>query len=182
MTQQWERLVEDGRMTPEQLEQTEARMRSPAGVLLTSIPQVVIWPLMMAFLAAGVSFGVSFIVGTRLSFRHAFEVVCWSSLVLIPAQIVTGFLAWSKETMTGIHLGFGILVPQAEPPEKWQTGLASFLDAFGPFELWTLAVVILGATALSGANRKSVTWVLVGLYLGLRLFMAALAALFAPGA
>jgi polysaccharide pyruvyl transferase WcaK-like protein len=69
----------------------------------------------------------------------------------------------------------------SDPPAKWQFGLASFLDAFGPFELWTLALVIIGASTLSGAPRKSVLWVIGGLYLVARLIGAGLAML-TPGA
>lgn len=178
MVQQWERLVEDGRMTPQQVDQMEERMSGPAGIAMVAVPQVIFWPLFMLLLAAGVSFGVSFILGSKLGFRHALEVVTWSTLVLIPAQLIGGALGWVKETMQGIHLGLGILVPTSDPPERWQLALGSFLDAFGPFDLWCLAVVIIGASTLSGAPRKSVMWVLGGLYLGLRALAAGMAFVF----
>ena len=66
-------------------------------------------------------------------------------------------------------------------PEKWQAGLASFLDAFGPFEIWALTVVIIGASTLAGAPRKPVAWVIIGLFLALRILLAITGALFSPG-
>ena len=180
--EQFDSMVEAGRMTADQAAQAQERMSGPMGLVFGMVSQVVFVPIIMLLLAAGVAFGVSFMVGTKLAFRQAFEIVLWANLVMIPAGFLTAILAWSKETMRGIHLGPGILVPMSDPPEKWQMGVASFLDAFGPFEIWTVALVILGATALSGASRKSVTWAIVGLYLAARLVGAGLAAIFAPGA
>jgi hypothetical protein len=69
-----------------------------------------------------------------------------------------------------------------ETPSKLMTGLGVLLDALGPFSIWYLAVGILGTAALSGAPRKSVTWVMVGLYLAVMVFVAAIAAMFTPTA
>jgi hypothetical protein len=180
--EQFDRMVDAGRMTAEQAAQAQERMSGPMGLVFGLISQVVFAPLILLLIGAGVAFGVSFIVGTKLPFRQGFEVVLWSNLVMIPAGFLTAILAWSKETMRGIHLGPGILVPMSDPPEKWQVGVGSFLDAFGPFEIWTVALVILGASTLSGAPRKSVMWTIIGLYLAARVAGAALAALFVPGA
>ena len=182
ISEQWEQMVEDGRMTADQVEKMEQGLSGPLGLLMGVVPQIIAVPLTMVFLGAGVAFGVSFILGRKLGFRHAFEVVSWSSLVSVPAALLTGVLAWSKETMKGIHLGPGLLVPMSDPPAKWQIGMGSFLDAFGPFELWTLALVIIGASTLSGAPRKSTMWVIGGLYVALRVIIAAVSAMFAPGA
>jgi hypothetical protein len=180
--EQFDRMVDAGRMTTEQAAQAQERMSGPMGMVFGLVSQAVFVPIIMLLLGAGVAFGVATLVGGKLPFRQAFEVVLWANLVMLPAAFLSAIIAWSKETMRGIHLGPGVLVPMSDPPEKWQVGAASFLDAFGPFEIWTVALVILGATALSGASRKSVTWAIVGLYLAARLIGAALAAAFAPGA
>ena len=177
----YDRLVDQGVLTPEKAAQAEEQMRGPQGLIQALVGQTLIVPVLFLVMGAGLAFGVSFILGSRLPFRQGFEVVLWANLVMLPAGIVTSILAWSKETMKGIHLGPGILVPMSEPPEKWQRALSSFLDAFGPFEIWTLAVVIIGASTLSGANRKSVLWVIGGLYVVLRLLGAGATLLF-PGA
>lgn len=159
----------------------EQGMRGPAGIAMMALPQVVAWPVTVLLLAAGIAFGVSFILGSKLPFGQAFAIMSWSSLVMLPASLLFAVLAWAKETMQGIHLGLGLLVPMSEPPAKWQVGVASFLDTFGPFEAWCLAVVVMGVHALTGVQRKSAAWVLGGLFLALRAVMAALGALFGPG-
>ena len=83
--------------------------------------------------------------------------------------------------MQGVHVGFGILMPESDPPTKLQTGLAFFLDTIGPLALWYLVVLIIGAAALSGAPRNRVTWVVGGLYLVLMVFIAALMSMAAKG-
>lgn len=181
ITEQWDQMVEDGKMNAEQVDRMEEGMRGPMGLMWGVVPQVITIPLIMLLMAAGLAFGLNFILGTKFPFRQAFEVVCWANLIMIPAGLLTSVMAWSKETMKGIHLGPGILVAMSDPPEKWQVGVASFLDAFGPFEIWTLVLVIIGATTLSGAPRKSVTWAVFGLYLAGRVLGAALGAMFAPG-
>jgi hypothetical protein len=181
ITEQWERMVDSGQITPEQLDKMEARMAGPAGLVMTAVQQVVAWPVIMLVLALLVTFGVGFVLGTKLKFRLGFEIVNWSSLVLLPSYLITWVLAWQRETLKGIHLGLGALVPQADPPQRLQVALTSLLDAIGPFNLWFLAVAILGATALSGAPRKSVTGVMVGIYVAVAVLMAGMAALFTPG-
>jgi len=179
---QWDQQVESGQMTPQQAEQAEAFITGPAGLGFTLIQQAVLAPLMMLVVALMVWFGVGFVLGSSLKFRHALEVAAWSSLILIPAQFLTSIIGWFKETLRGVHVGFGILLPDADVPSKLQVGLGVFLDALGPLSIWYLAVGIIGASVLSGAARKSTAWVLGGLYLVLVLGMAALAALFTPGA
>jgi hypothetical protein len=181
ITENWQEMVDSGKMSAEQLERMEAGMSGPAGVIMSAVQQVVVWPIILALMALVVWFGVGFILGTRVRFRHAFEVVAWSALVIMPGQILTGAIAWSKQTLSGIHLGFGILLPEPDTPTKLHFGLASFLDALGPLSLWSLVVTILGATALSGAPRKSVAWVLGGAYVALAILIAVITAMFAPG-
>jgi hypothetical protein len=181
ITSQWDQMVDSGQMTAERVEQMTAFFRSPAGMAMSVGQQVIVWPILMLILGVGISFGVGFVLGNRMSFRLAFEVANWASLILIPSYAITWVLAWTKETLRGIHLGLGALVPMSEPPEKIQIGLASLGDAIGPFNLWFLAVAVLGASALTGAPRKSVAWVLGGLYVALAIFMSALAFVFTPG-
>jgi hypothetical protein len=98
----------------------------------------------------------------------------------VPRQLVAYGFAWSKQSFRGIHDGFGILLPDTDSPSRLMIGLGGFLDALGPLAVWYVIVGILGATALSGAPRKSVAWVLAGLYLAIAAFSSALAAMFAP--
>jgi Yip1-like protein len=181
ITERWEQMVDSGQLSAEQLDKMESGMRGPMGLVMTAVQQVVAWPVIMLLLALLITFGVGFVLGTKLKFRLAFEIANWSSLVLLPSYLITGVLAWQRETLKGIHLGLGALIPQSDPPQRLQVALTSLLDAIGPFNLWFLVVAILGAVALSGAPRKSVTGVMVGLYVALAVFMAAMAAVFTPG-
>ena len=83
--------------------------------------------------------------------------------------------------MRDLHVGFGILLPVSDTPNKLMTGLGFFLDAIGPLAIWYLVVAIIGAAAVSGAPRKSVGWVLGGLYLVLMVCFATLGAMFNRG-
>lgn len=177
----WDQAVADGRMTAEQVERAAEFMGGPVGMAMTIVQQAIALPVIYLFSALIVWLGVGFILGTRFRFRLAFETVAWSSLILIPGQLLTGVLAWSRQTMQGIHTGFGILLPESDPPSKLMAGLGFFLDAIGPLSIWYLAVLILGAAALSGAPRKSVAWVVGGLYVALMACFAVIAAMMTRG-
>lgn len=181
ISESWEEAVADGRMTAAQVDKMEAFMEGPIGMAMTMGQQVIAWPIILLVSALGVWFGVGFVLGRKFRYRLALETVAWSSLVTIPAQLLGGALAWSRETMRGLHTGFGILLPESDPPSKFMTALGFFLDAIGPLALWYLAVVIIGAAAVSGAPRKSVGWVLGALYVGVTIFFAALGAMFSRG-
>ena len=180
LSEQWGEQVASGNMTSEQVDRATAFMESPAGKVFFLGQQLVLVPIFILIAGLLVWFGVGFVLGTGMKFRHAFEVAVWSSLVWIPSSLLTTAIAWSRGTMRGIHLGFGALLPENDPPNRLLTGAGAFLDALGPLSIWYLAVGILGAAALSGAPRKSVAWVLVGIYLACALFGAALAAMFTP--
>jgi len=176
---QWGRMVESGRLPEDQYARMVEQVSSTPGMINTVAVQAISWPIIVLVLALLVWFGVGFVLGTKLRFRHALEVASWSSLIVIPSQLLGATLGWFRGTMVGVHVGFGALLPEADPPGKLQVFLGSFLDALGPLSVWTLVVAILGAALLSGAPRKSVTWVLVGLYLAISLFAAAMGAMFA---
>ncbi len=177
----WEQAVDNGQMTQEQVDKTEARMAAPAARVISAVSYGCITALFMLVAALGTWFGVGFILGTKFSYRLALEVAAWSALIVIPAQLVTGGLAWTQESLKHATLGLGALLPESETPSKLMGGLKAFLDAIGPFSIWSLVVSILGASQLSGAPRRSVAWVSVGLYLVFALFGAAMAAMFGPG-
>jgi hypothetical protein len=181
LLEQWDQAVADGRMTAQQVEGIEQFMAGPAGMAMTVIQQVVVWPVLMLLTALAVWFGVGFVLGTKFRYRLALEAVAWSSLITIPAQLLAAGLMWSRQTMQGIHTGFGILLPESDPPSKLMTGLGIFLDAIGPLSIWYVIVLVLGAAALSGANRKSTAWVVGGLYVLLVAFFAVLGGMMSGG-
>jgi hypothetical protein len=182
MMETWDRQVASGQLDPAQLDRMEQFFTSPTGTAIIVGQQAIAVPLMMLAIALVVWFAVAFILGTRFRYRLALEVVSWSSLITIPTTILVTALGWMKQNMRGVHVGFGILLPEADPPSKLLTALGVILDALGPLSIWYLVVGILGAAALSGAPRRSVAWTMGALYAVLLLLFAGLAALFVPAA
>ncbi len=182
MLDQWDEAVVNGQMQPAQVEKiSDFFANNPAAIAITVGQQAIILPIMLLLIAAVVWFGCGFVLGTKFRFRLALETVTWASLVRLPETLITFVIAWFSETFKGIHLGLAAFLPEPETPNKLHTGLAVFLDALGPFGVWYLAVAILGASALSGAPRRNVAWVLIALYLALAGLFAAVAAAFSPG-
>jgi len=182
MEDQWAELVASGQMPPAQQAELERTfIASPVGRVGFLVQAAVLGPVFMLFFALVVWFGVGFVLGTRLKFRHAFEVICWSGLVKIPQAVLLLVLALQRETLEGIHMGLGVIPTEPETPSKLFRGMTSFLDLIGPFEAWWIAVGVLGCAALSGAPRRNVAWVLVVLYLALGACYAAVSAFFGPG-
>jgi len=179
---QMEQQVADQQMPRETFERMEAFFTSPTGRIISVAQQMVIYPIIVLLTALLVWFGVGFVLGVKFRFRLALEATAWSSLLSLPTQVLVFALAWSRETMRGVHVGFGLLLPDSEAPSKLLLGLGIFLDAIGPLSIWYLVVLIIGASTLSGAPRRSTAWVLGGLYLGLMLLIAGLAAAFGPSA
>ena len=59
--------------------------------------------------------------------------------------------------------------------------VVGILDGLGPFAIWWIAVVIIGASALSAVPRKRVAWSVGGIYVGLLVFFVVLGAMFRRG-
>jgi len=177
-----EERVTNGEMTADQLDKIEGFYNGPAGVALmlgTTAVSLGALPFLVALL---VWFAVGFVLGSPFRYRHALEVSAWSSLVTLPPVLLWDVLAWIRQGMRGVHVGFGVLVPEAAPDDKMLRALGVFLDWIGPFGIWHVAVAILGAAILSGAPRKSVAWALGTLYVVSGLLAAALAAVIPGGA
>ena len=178
----WGELVDRGQMTQTQVDKGEEFMGSPMGELIVVGSQVVVFIILMLLIALVVWFGVGFVLGSRFAYRSALEVVCWAWFVRIPETILTFVIAWSQESFKGIHFGLGALLPAEEAVTKLHGALSVLLDSVGPFSIWYLFVAIVGCSALSGAPRKNVAWVLAGLYLALTVVFAGVALIFGPGA
>lgn len=183
MLAQFDRQVEAGQIPPDALERIERQVAGPAAMAMNLGAIVVVLPLMSLAFAVMPWLAAGFMLGRRFRYRDAFVVTAWAGLVTIPAQILTSALAWTNETMSNLHTGFGVLLPVEEPPSRLMVGLGTFLDqGIGPFALWYLAVLALGTTALSGAERRSVILALGGVWLAVFAIISVLAAVFAPGA
>jgi len=180
---QFDRQVESEQITQAMADQMTERMSGPFGLGMNLGSIVVVLPLVTLATALLPWLGAGFMLGRRFRYRDAFVVTAWAGLVSLPAQILTSVLAWTSETMTNLHIGFGVLLPVEDPPSKLMVGLGTFLDhGIGPFAIWYLAVLVVGTAALSGAPRRSVILVLGGVWLAVLAIISVLAAVLAPGA
>ena len=124
-----------------------------------------------------------FLLGRRFRYRDAFAVTAWAGLVAIPGQLLTYLLGWINESMSGVHTGFGVLLPVEDPPSKLMAGLGTFLDqGIGPLALWYVLVLALGAAAVTGGERRRVVLTVGAAWLAVMAVVAVVAGLVAPGA
>ena len=172
--------IASGAIEPAQAAKAEEIMGAKAMGPILAVVSGVSGAAITFGLALVIAFGVAFILGAKFKYRLALEVAAWSGLVGIPQQLAFTALAWSQETMKGIHFGLAAFLPEADPPAKWHTMLTVLLDAFGPFNVWFVVVAVLGCSALSGAPRRSVAWVLGGLAVALAVVSALLAGWLSP--
>jgi len=179
---QMEQQVASGQVPPEQVDKMEKVFASPVAMVSFVVFQGIVVAAMIFLVALVVWFGVGFVLGAKFRYRLALEAVTWSGLVTLPGQFIIAALAWSAETMKGVHIGLAALLPQAETPSKLQIGLTVFLEALSPFTVWNMVVLVLACSTLSMAPRRNVAWVLVSLYLALWVIVAAVSAVFSPGA
>lgn len=179
---QLDQSVVNGQLPAEKVDQIEAFYSGPTAMLLFGAMQVLTLSVMSFLWAAVAWFGVGFVLGARFRYRLALEAVAWAGLVMIPSQILTFGIAWSLETLKGVHVGLAALLTMSDPPTKLQAGLAVFLDAISPFAAWNLFILIVLCSSLSRLPRRNIAWVLVSLYLALAAIIAAAVGIFAPGA
>jgi hypothetical protein len=176
----WQEAVDNGQMTSEQLDKMERTMVGPGPRFGSAAFYAVTGAAVLLIGGLATWFGVGFILGTKFSYRLALEVAAWSWLVQLPGLVITAVLGWFQQSIRDVHLGLSVLLPAAEEPGKLLLAARAFLDFIGPFPIWSLVVSILGAAALSGAPRRSVAWVCIGLHLVFALFMAGIVFIASP--
>lgn len=180
---QFERQVEAGQLPAEAMARVEEQVASPLSMGVTAGAIVVAVPLMTCVFALLPWIGAGFLLGRRFRYREAFAVTAWAGLVAIPGQLLTYALAWINESMSGVHTGFGVLLPVEDPPSKLMVGLGTFLDqGIGPLALWYVLVLALGAAALTGGDRRRVILTVGTVWLVVLAIVSVVAGLFAPGA
>lgn len=176
-----EEQVAAGKMDAAAFDRAETMMRSPAGLAFAVLPWIILSPLFSLLAALILMIAVGFMLGGKLPFRQAFEVSTWSGLIQVPGVLVTGVLAWTKQTMEGVHVSLAALLPEPEKTDRVMGSIVGILDGLGPFAIWWIAVVVIGASVLSGAPRKRVAWAVGGIYVGLLVFFVVLGAMFRRG-
>jgi hypothetical protein len=180
---QIERQVDSGQIPPEALPQIEEHVSGPLSMGISFAVVAISVPLMVCVFALLPWITAGFLLGHRFRYRDAFAVTAWAGLVAIPSQILTFVLGWVNQTMVGVHTGFGVVLPPEDVPSKLMTGLGLFLDhGIGPFALWYVVVLGLGAAAVSGADRRRVVLTMGAVWIALSAIVAVVSGLMTPGA
>lgn len=181
MSEQWDEAVANRQMSAEQEDKMLEGMSGPVGMAISGVIQAVGYGIGVLVSALLLYFAVGFVLGGKLPYRLALEVVTWSSLIQIPSLLLTAALAWAKQSFLGVHLGFGLLLPDGSMPNRLHLALGRFLDSLGPLSIWYLVVGIIGASTLSGVPRRNVAWTLAVLYVAFQVLIAAISWLSTPG-
>ena len=79
-----EQQLQSGSMSPAQVQKMEDFLASPGGYALTVVPQIIFVPAFALLIALVIWFGVGFVLGSPMKYRHALEVACWANLVQLP--------------------------------------------------------------------------------------------------
>jgi hypothetical protein len=181
--EQFERQVEAGQLPAEAMARIEEQVASPVSMGFALGAIVIAVPVMTCVFALLPWISAGFLLGRRFRYRDAFAVTAWAGLVAIPAQILSYLLGWINESMSGVHTGFGVLLPLEDPPSKLMAGLGVFLDqGIGPLALWYVLVVALGAAAVTGGDRRRVVVTVGAVWLVVMAVVSVVAGLVAPGA
>src|SRR5439155_17470180 len=135
-------------LSPEQFQRMQQVFNGPFGLWSSVLQQFVVLPIVVLLTGLLVWVGVGFILGRPLSYRLALEVAAWTGLIQIPAQLMFCAFAWSRETMRGVHVGFGLLLPETETPSRLTLWLGAVLDAIGPLSVWYVVVLVIRAATL----------------------------------
>jgi hypothetical protein len=91
----------------------------------------------------------SMLMGGRTTARHGFAVAAHSFLILIVRSVVLLPIMISKQDPQ-VSLGPGVFFPPSEAVGFGQHFIASFLGGLALFNLWALALCILGMSVVAG--------------------------------
>ena len=94
------------------------------------------------------------LLGGKLTVRHGFAVAAHAYLVHIPRSLVLLPIMFSQQDPR-VSLGPGVLFPVRDAIGFGQNFVASFLSSLDLFNIWALALCILGMSVITGLpNRK----------------------------
>lgn len=163
-------------MTPEAMTRVETMYASPvahfvgsffAGVFNFVI--VLVWGLVLFAIT-------SFLMGGKAKVKQAFAVAAHAMLVHIPRGLLTMPLAISRQDPS-VSLGPGILFPVSEAVGFGPKALANFLAFFDLFNIWSIALCILGMSVVSRLSTRQVAVGVIGAFLAVAVLFSLLGAL-----
>jgi Yip1-like protein len=166
--------------TGEQLARIEQMYSSPGFRVVGSCGAAVVNFVLIVAIGLGLFALTSFLMGGKATARQALAVAAHAMLVHIPKAIIVVPLAIARQDPT-ITLGPGALMPVSDATGFLGKGTAIFLSYFDLFNLWSLALCILGMSVVSRLPAKQVAGVIVGGFLACAILFSLLGAIFQGG-
>jgi hypothetical protein len=164
----------------EQLAKVEQMYASPVVRAVGSCSAAVVNFVVIVVIGLGLFALTSFLMGGKATAVQSIAVAAHAMLVHIPKAIIIVPLAIARQDPT-ITLGPGALMPVSEATGFLGKGMAIFLGYFDLFNLWSLALCILGMAVVSRLQAKQVAGVIVGGFLACAILFSLLGAVFQGG-
>lgn len=164
----------------EQLARVEQMYSSPVFRLTGSGGAAVVNFVVIVVIGLGLFALTSFLLGGKATARQSLAVAAHAMLVHIPKAIIIVPLAIARQDPT-ITLGPGALMPMSEATGFMGKATAIFLGYFDIFNLWSLALCILGMSVVSRLQAKQVAGVIIGGFLGCAILFSLLGGIFQGG-
>ena len=140
--------AEKSATSSEQLAQLEAFYSSGAMKIIAGVLGPV-FNLIWIFFTGLLMFGVcNLLLGGRTTIKHGMAVAAHAMLVLIPRSLVLLPIMFSRGD-PNVSLGPGVLFPQGEASGFGEAFIASFLAGLDLFNLWALALCVLGMSVVA---------------------------------
>ena len=166
--------------TGEQLARVEQMYSSPQFRIVGSCGAAVVNFVVIVAIGLGLFALTSFLMGGKATARQSLAVAAHAMLVHIPKALIVVPLAIARQDPT-ITLGPGALMPVSDATGFVGKGTAIFLSYFDLFNLWSVALCILGMSVVSRLPTKQVAGVIVGGFLACAILFSLLGAIFQGG-
>ena len=166
-------------MTPEALAQMEQNYSNPVSRVIGSCFAGAA-NFVFVIINGLVLFAItSFLMGGKASVRQALAVSAHANLVHIPRALLILPLAISRQDPS-VSLGPGLLFPVSEAVGFGAKALANVLGAFDLFNIWSVALSILGMSVVSKIPIRQVAVAVISAFLGLAVLFSLLGAALQP--
>jgi len=166
--------------TGEQLARVEQMYSNPAARVIGSCAAGALNFLFVVVIGLVLFALTSFLMGGKASAKQSIAVAAHAMLVHIPKAIVVVPLAIARQD-PNVSLGPGVLMPVSEATGFLGKAIATFLSYFDLFNLWSLALCILGMSVVSRLAAKQVAGMIIGAFLASAILFSLLAGVFQGG-
>ncbi len=161
-----EEIMRERGMTDEQIDRARRFMTGPGPCIFGTMSAVIVFVVIFLIFAALINLLIPLFDGTA-SFKHVFSVICYSSLVKVPASILRLILV----VITGspyISTSLSLLVPgMAKEAFSYRV-----LSGFDFFMVWEMVLVSLGIS-ITTQTKKEKAYLIVFLIWIISIFVGA---------